>query len=130
VKKINKVLLLGMILFGINNIFADDIWFISPQNGQNVSGSMKLQIQPPYNNIDVRVWIESDMGWERTVWSGTLNTKNNYTMTINTSKFKPGKYEAKAEFYVQGNDFDGDVTFWVGANSGNSDNTGQYFPQQ
>jgi len=121
----NKVLLLVMILFGINNIFADDIWFMSPEEGMSVTDALVIKISPAYGNKKVRVWIESDMGWERTVWRGSLSTKNNYTITVNTKKFKSGRYELKAKYYIYGDDIDGDVTFWI--TDSNMSKDGQYF---
>ncbi|MGL4367168.1 MAG: hypothetical protein ACRCTQ_02640 [Brevinemataceae bacterium] len=119
------------------NIFADDIWFISPQPGQPVTGKLTIQIQPPYQPTDVRVWIKEDMGPDRLVWSGSLTAARNYTMTVDTSKFRPGKYELKAEYYINGQDFDGDMDFWIngpagtapapGGNGTGNPNTGTYY---
>ncbi|MGL4676758.1 MAG: hypothetical protein ACRCWI_03720 [Brevinema sp.] len=119
-----KNLLLAM-MFIASTTFADDVWFVSPQNGQSIQQkSLEIQIQPPYGNVpSVNVWIEYDMGRDQTVWTGTLTSKNNYKTTVDVSKFRPGKYEVKAEYYINGKDFDGDVDIWIG------DVQEQYFPQ-
>ena len=98
-------------------MWADDIWFVSPQNGAPVSGEMTIQIRPPFVQTPVRVWIEHDPG-DRMVWSGQLTPQGNYTATVDVSRFPPGKYEVKAEYYINGKDFDGDVTVWVGGAAG------------
>lgn len=97
--------------------WANDIWFVSPQNGMPVSGKMTIQIQPPFVQTPVRVWIEQDPG-DRLVWSGQLTPQGNYTTIVDVSRFPPGKYEVKAEYYINGKDFDGDVTVWVGGPAG------------
>lgn len=124
-KNLNKLFLLGAILL-TTNIFADDIWFIAPQPGQPVQGQMQIKIQPPYGNPLVHVWMEYDMGRDTIVWRGQLTAANNYTATVDTTKFQPGKYEIEAEYYIQGRDFDGSVDVWIGGTAGPN---GEYFPQ-
>lgn len=95
------------------NTFADGIWFISPQPGQSVKGQMTIQIQPPFIQTNVRVWIQEENGYEQILWNGTFSQANNYTLTVDTSTFKKGRYEINAEFYHQHQDFDGDTEFWI-----------------
>lgn len=108
-----KNLLLIALTFITTNIFADGIWFVSPQPGQSIKGQMTIQIQPPFIQTDVRVWIQEETGYEQMVWNGTLSAANNYTITVDTSKFKKGRYEINAEFFHQNQDFDGDIEFWI-----------------
>lgn len=117
-----KNLLLITLTFITTNIFADDIWFISPNPGQTQNGMMTIQIQPPFVQKDVRVWIQEEDGWERTVWRGKLSPANNYMINVDTSKFKPGRYNVEAEFYHHFEDYDGDVEIWIGSP--------QYYQQQ
>lgn len=111
-----KLLLFCSIILGAP-VWADDIWFVSPQNGMPVSGIMTIQIHPPFVQTMVRVWIEQEPS-DRMVWSSQLTPQGNYTTTVDVSRFTPGKYEVKAEYYINGKDFDGDVTIWVGGNAG------------
>jgi len=93
-------------------MWSDDIWFLLPSNGQPVSGKIKIKIYPPPELVSVNVWIESDFT-ESLVWMGLLSLANNYTITVDTSKFKPGKYEINAEYYLNREDYDGDIDIWV-----------------
>ncbi|MGL5955133.1 MAG: hypothetical protein ACRC0X_00785 [Brevinema sp.] len=120
-----KNLLLGFLILTTGNLFADDIWFISPRNGQPIQNTLEIQIQPPFGNVpSVNVWIEYDMGRDQIVWWGTLTKQNNYKVVVDVSKFQPGKYEVQAEYYMFGKEFDGDVDIWIGGSSQE-----QYFPQ-
>ncbi|MGL4563000.1 MAG: hypothetical protein ACRCVW_04005 [Brevinema sp.] len=123
-KYLSKFLLMITILFG-THIFADDVWFISPQYGQTISNTMTIKIQPPYYNKKVRVRIKKEYGFARTVWRGTLSPQNNYTILVNTSKFPPGPYEIEAKYYIGFEDFDGSIDVWIGDHMPHQ---GQYFP--
>ncbi len=125
---LNKLFLFGAIMLSSTSLFADDIWFTSPQAGQSIQGMVQIQIQAPYGNPSVNVWMEYDMGRETIVWKGKLTAKNNYTITVDTTKFKPGKYNIEAEYFIQGKDYDGDIEVWVGTST--DDAKGEYFPQQ
>ena len=127
---LNKLFLFGAIMLSSTSLFADDIWFTSPQAGQSVQGTIQIQIQAPYGDPkSVSVVMEYDMGnRESIVWKGKLTPENNYTATVDTSKFKPGKYNIEAKYYMQFEDYDGDIEVWVGTGTENSD--GEYFPQQ
>ena len=123
-KNIHKIFLFGAILHSSNILFADDIWFISPQQGLSIQGPLTIQVAPPYNGkATVHVKIKHGTGWERTVWRGKLTPKNNYTTIVDTSKFRPGPYELKAKYWIWAEDFDGDIEFWIG------NPQGQYYPQ-
>ena len=125
---LKKTILLGALLISSTTVFADDIWFISPQPGQPIQGNVQIKIQPPYgNNIPVNVWMEYDMGREYIVWQGQLTPQNSYTATVDVSKFRPGKYKIEAQYFIQGGDFDVEIDIWIG---GNTDPNGQYYPQQ
>ncbi|MGL4561340.1 MAG: hypothetical protein ACRCVW_04010 [Brevinema sp.] len=126
-KYMNKFLFIAIMALGAQT-FADGIWFISPQPGQAIGETMTIQIQPPYHKTDVNVWIKNEDGIEMMVWRGTLTAANKYSATVNTSQFKPGRYEVKAEYYVGGDDIDGDVEVWIG--NPNIPAGGEYFPQQ
>lgn len=119
-----KILLVSVLFINIPIFADDDVWFISPQHGEAIQGtSMKIQVSPPWNGkAKVRVRIKSDMGWERTVWRGSLTRKNNYTTMVDISKFPPGPYEIKAKYYIWLEDFDGELDFWIG------NPNGQYYP--
>ncbi|MGL4394092.1 MAG: hypothetical protein ACRCS8_02585 [Brevinema sp.] len=117
-----------LMMMGISvQAFADDINFISPQNGANINGKTIIQIQPPFQNTDVRVWIKKEDGIEKIVWRGTLSSAKNYSITVDASKFAAGRYEIKAEYYINGQEFDGDIDVWVGNSAGNSEE-GEYLP--
>ncbi len=106
-----KILLLMM--FVSTTAFADDIWFSSPRHGDSVKGMLTIQLEPRHDDVDVRVWIEYDDENDRVVWRGRVGKKDNYTVKVDTSKFKRGKYEVNAEYYVGREDYDGDVDFWI-----------------
>ena len=126
---LNKLFLFGAIMLSSTSLFADDIWFTSPQAGASVQGMVQIQIQAPYGNPkSVNVVMEYDMGRETIVWKGKLTPQNNYTLTVDTTKFKAGKYNIEAEYYIQGEDYDGDIEVWVGTST--DDAKGEYFPQQ
>lgn len=125
-KLINNVLLASILFLGVN-VFADEIYFISPKPGHQTAGSLTIQIEPPYHKTDVDVWIKNEDGIERVVWRGKLTAATQYAITVDTSKFKPGRYEVKAEYYVGREDYDGDVDIWIG--TGNLGEGGEYFPQ-
>ncbi len=105
--------LLLLMVFVSTATFADDIWFISPKNGDSVKNSLTIQLDPRHDDVDIRVWIEYDDENDRVVWRGKVNKRDNYTVTVDTSKFKRGKYEVQAEYYVGREDYDGDVDFWI-----------------
>lgn len=110
-----------------SNTFADDIWFISPQAGQTLQNVIKIQIQPPYHKGSVRVWIESDMGREQMVWSGQLTPENNYSTSVDVSKFNLGKYKIEAQYYIRGEDYDGDIEVWIGGTPNNNSQQQQFY---
>ena len=126
---LNKLFLFGAIMLTSTSLFAEDIWFTSPQAGQSIQGTIEIKIQAPYGNPkSVNVVMEYDMGRDTIVWKGKLTPQNNYTLTVDTTKFKPGKYSIEAKYYIQGEDYDGDIDVWVGTGTENPD--GEYFPQQ
>lgn len=92
--------------------WSDDIWFTFPSDGQPVSGLIEIKIYPPSFDTEVRIWIESDKS-EDIVWMGILTKEYNYTTTVDTSRFIPGKYEINAVYYQYGEDFEGDIDIWV-----------------
>ena len=97
-----------------SNIWSDDIWFMLPSNGQPVSGIMDIKIYPPQESVAINVWIEHDRT-EDVVWMGTVKLENNYTISVDTTRFKPGKYKIEALYFLYGEDFDGDIDIWVNA---------------
>ncbi len=108
-----KKLLVFFVLFA-STAFAEDVYFVKPLEGDSANGRLTIQIEAPRGNVDsVRVWIEQDFGRERVVWRGKLTKNNNFTTTVDVSKYEKGKYEIKAEYYIGREDYDGDVTFWV-----------------
>ena len=126
---LNKLFLFGAIMLTSTSLFAEVIWFTSPQAGQSIQGTIEIKIQAPYGNPkSVNVVMEYDMGRDTIVWKGKLTPQNNYTLTVDTTKFKPGKYSIEAKYYMQGEDYDGDIDVWVG--TGTEDPNGEYFPQQ
>ncbi len=107
-----KLLLLMMLMSTVT--FARDIQFSSPRHGEKIKRSLIVRIQPPrHDNADVDVWIEEEHGKEKVVWRGRVNKKNKYTLKVNTSKFKKGRYEVKAEYRIGKDRFFGDVDFWI-----------------
>ncbi len=108
-----KKLLLFFVLCASTS-FAEDVYFIKPMEGDSANGQLTIQIEPPRGNVNsVRVWIEQDFDRDKVVWRGSLNKNNNYTATVDVSKYEKGKYEIQAEYYIGREDYDGDVNFWV-----------------
>ncbi|MGL4561341.1 MAG: hypothetical protein ACRCVW_04015 [Brevinema sp.] len=94
------------------SIYSDDIWFLLPSNNQPVTGKMTIKIHPPYQLVSVNVWIIDDRT-EMMVWRGLLTQDNNYSIVVDTTRFKPGKYEINAQYYIGRKDYDGDIDIWV-----------------
>lgn len=92
--------------------WSEDIWFLFPSDGQPVSGVIDIKIYPPQNPVPINLWIEDDQS-ERIVWMGTVASENNYTISVDTSRFNPGKYKIEALYYLYNEDFDGDIDIWV-----------------
>ncbi|MDK2818207.1 MAG: hypothetical protein KFW21_02020 [Spirochaetota bacterium] len=95
-----------------SNIWSDDIWFIFPSKGQPVSGIIDIKIYPPQSSVSINIWIEHDQT-DSIVWMGTVSSENNYTISVDTKRFKPGKYKIEALYYLYGKDYDGDIDIWV-----------------
>lgn len=111
--KVKYIFLLVFMGFTLN-IFADEIFFLSPQPVEMVEKSLKIQIEDPGLVKSVNVYIESKMQeGAPPLWSGTLDTKNAYTVEVDVSSFDVGAYEVKVEYFMRGDDHEGDVTFWV-----------------
>ncbi len=109
-----KKLLILLVFSSVSMVFAGDVYFIKPVEGDSADGTLTIQIEAPRGNVNsVRVWIEQDFGRERVVWRGKLTKNNNFTTTVDVSKYEKGKYEIQAEYYIGREDYDGDVTFWV-----------------
>ncbi|MGL4388057.1 MAG: hypothetical protein ACRCTJ_01515 [Brevinema sp.] len=125
-KHMNKFLLIATMTLGVQ-VFADDIYFLSPQPGQPINGPMTIQIHQPFHKTDVNVWIKREDGMKQVVWRGKLRADQQYAVTVDTSKFKPGRYEIKAEYYIGMEDYDGDIEIWIG--SVNIPAGGEYYPQ-
>lgn len=90
----------------------DDIWFLLPSNNQPVSGKVEIKIYPPPYPVDVYIWIEHK-STDRKVWHGMLKSSEEYTTTVDTGRFKPGKYEINAQYFLGDEDYEGDITIWV-----------------
>ncbi|MGL4388058.1 MAG: hypothetical protein ACRCTJ_01520 [Brevinema sp.] len=111
--KIASQIFIFFFLFFISPvIYGDDIWFLMPSNNQPVTGMVTIKIHPPYHQVPVNVWIEHDHT-DQMVWRGILSPDNNYSIIVNTDRFRPGKYEINAEYYADGDDYDGDINIWV-----------------
>ncbi len=109
-----KKLLIFFIFATVSMAFADDVYFIKPVEGESLKGSLTIQIEPPRHNTEyVRVWLEKDFGQDEMVWRGMLSKENNFAVTIDIYKYEKGRYKIKAEYYVGGQDYDGDVVFWI-----------------
>lgn len=125
-KNLNILFLFGTILLSTNLFADDDVWFIYPHYGQTIQGPLTIKANPPYNGkATIRVKIQQDSGWERTVWRGKLTLKNNYTTVVDISKFRPGPYELEASYWIWGENFDGNTEFWIAY-----PNNAQPYPQQ
>ncbi len=108
-----KLLLMMMfVLMSGCSLFEDDIVFISPKAGASVSGTLTIELDPKHDDVEVRVWIENST--DTIVWTGTtLTSANNYKTTVDVSGYAQGKYEINATYYKGGEDYDGDVDFWI-----------------
>ncbi|MGL5955134.1 MAG: hypothetical protein ACRC0X_00790 [Brevinema sp.] len=103
---------LFFLLFITNNLWCDDIWFRFPANGQPVSGTLEIKIYPPPYDISIYVWIE-DKRTDQLVWMSSVSSENDYTASVDTTRFRPGRYEINALYYMNGEDYEGDITIWV-----------------
>ncbi|MGL5721428.1 MAG: hypothetical protein ACRCY4_03385 [Brevinema sp.] len=109
-----KKLLLLLLL--VAPIWAGDIWIVSPTEDQQITGPMTLQVQQPMGNPDkirVRLVLDVRNGPDKTVWTGELSSKDNYTLQLDTSKFPKGQYDIEFSYFYQGKVFDEDVEVWI-----------------
>jgi len=97
-----------LLLLPINNLWGDDIWFILPTDKQPVTGVMEIKIYPLGSSINVNVWIESDYT-DEVVWMGQLIAEYNYSIKVDTTRFKLGKYEINAEYSLYDEEYDGGI---------------------
>ncbi|MGL4367169.1 MAG: hypothetical protein ACRCTQ_02645 [Brevinemataceae bacterium] len=97
------------------NLYADDdFMFVSPSYNQQITNPLVIQIAPAYMYKNVKVWLKRKSEFiDWTVWRGKLTKKNNYTLLVNISKFKPGLYELKAKYYLYGEDYESEMDIWI-----------------
>ncbi|MGL5254718.1 MAG: hypothetical protein ACRC9L_06985 [Brevinema sp.] len=108
-----KILLLLML---VSPVWADDLWIVSPLEDQQISGSMTMQVQQPIGNpqsIRVRMVLDVYNGPDKTVWTGELHAKDNYTLQLDIATFPKGKYEVEFSYFHQGKVFDEEVDVYI-----------------
>lgn len=96
--------------------WADDVYIISPRENEAVGKNFTVQVQTPYGepeSVDAWITLDVEYGPDRVVWRGKLERKNNYSVTVNASKFAPGEYELDVRYFSGGRIFDGDTEFYV-----------------
>lgn len=96
--------------------WADDMYIVSPRENEAVGKNFVVQVQAPYGepeSIDAWVTLDVEYGPDRVVWRGKLERKNNYSVTVDASKFSPGEYELDVRYYSNGRIYDGDTEFYV-----------------
>lgn len=109
-----KTSLFFLILFCTHSItWSDDVWFTLPMPGQPVSGTLTVKIYPPMEDVPVHMWIEDRM--ENVVWTATIDSTTEYSIDVDTTRFRPGRYEINAIYFLYGDDFDGDIDIEVNA---------------
>lgn len=105
-----------LLLMFVAPIWAGDIWIASPTEDQQISGPMTMQVQQPMGSPDsirVRLVLDVQNGPDRTVWTGELKSKDNYTLQLDTTKFPKGKYDIEFSYFHQGKVFDEDVEVYL-----------------
>ncbi|MGL4987093.1 MAG: hypothetical protein ACRC5H_08180 [Treponemataceae bacterium] len=94
----------------------DDIFISSPLENETVSGSFEIKVEQPFGNpksITAMITMDIPNARDKMVWKGTLIEKNNYTVTIDASKFQSGEYELKVQYVHQGKKYDESIEFYV-----------------
>ncbi|MGL4676759.1 MAG: hypothetical protein ACRCWI_03725 [Brevinema sp.] len=110
--KKKSIFIFVVIIFLTNNVWGEEIWFKFPVNGQPVSGKLEIKVFPPPQDILIYVWIE-DTRTKQLVWMGNASPQNDYITVVDTAKFRPGRYEINAEYYIDGREYEGDIIIWV-----------------
>lgn len=113
--RINMSLLFLFLCLFAKDLFARGVRFISPRNHQTIQSTLDIQIVAPHDKSVkiVPVMITKETGRKVVKWIGYLTPKNKFKLTVDISSFSAGKYEVEALYGSRGQEYDGDVDFFI-----------------